>query len=70
MHRHQPRTAGARGDRRRQALQEAALVLTHAFGGPFVGPLTGRALALGYLSRNTQKDAPLSAGEATVLPIP
>jgi tRNA-modifying protein YgfZ len=37
-----------------------------------IAPLTidGRALALGYLSRNTQKDAPLSAGEATVLPIP
>jgi tRNA-modifying protein YgfZ len=36
-----------------------------------IAPLTidGRALALGYLSRNTQKDAPLSAGEATVLPI-
>ena len=37
-----------------------------------IAPLTidGRALALGYLSRNTQKDAPLSAGEATVLPVP
>ena len=37
-----------------------------------VAPLTidGRTLALGYLSRNTQKDAPLSVGEATVLLTP
>ncbi len=37
-----------------------------------IAPLTidGRTLALGYLSRNAQKDAPLSAGEAAVLPIP
>ena len=37
-----------------------------------IAPLTidGRTLALGYLSRNAQKDAPLSAGEATVLPVP
>jgi folate-binding protein YgfZ len=37
-----------------------------------IAPLTidGRALALGYLSRNAQKDAPLSAGDATVLPDP
>src|SRR3990170_1003671 len=36
-----------------------------------IAPLTidGRALALGYLSRNTQNDAPLSAGAATVLPV-
>ena len=37
-----------------------------------IAPLTidGRTLALGYLSRNAQKDAPLSTGEAAVLPIP
>ena len=37
-----------------------------------IAPLTidGRTLALGYLSRNAQKDAPLSAGEATILPVP
>ena len=37
-----------------------------------IAPLTidGRTLALGYLSRNAQKNAPLSAGEAAVLPIP
>jgi folate-binding Fe-S cluster repair protein YgfZ len=36
-----------------------------------IAPLTidGRTLALGYLSRNAQKDAPLSAGEATILPV-
>ena len=37
-----------------------------------IAPLTidGRTLALGYLSRNAQKDAPLYAGEATTLPVP
>jgi folate-binding protein YgfZ len=37
-----------------------------------IAPLTidDRTLALGYLSRNAQKDTPLSAGEATVLPVP
>ncbi len=30
-------------------------------------PLHGRTLALGYLSRNAKKDAPLHAGEATTL---
>ena len=37
-----------------------------------IAPLTidGRTLALGYLSRNTKEDALLSAGEATVLPVP
>ena len=37
-----------------------------------IAPLTidGRTLALGYLSRNAQKDTTLSAGEATVLPVP
>src|SRR5918997_422303 len=37
-----------------------------------IAPLTidERTLALGYLSRNVQKDTPLSAGEATVLPVP
>lgn len=32
-------------------------------------PVSGSTLALGYLSRNARKDAPLSAGEATVRPI-
>jgi tRNA-modifying protein YgfZ len=31
-------------------------------------PVSGSTLALGYLSRNARKDAPLSAGEATVRP--
>ena len=37
-----------------------------------IAPLTidDRTLALGYLSRNVQKDTPLSTGEATVLPVP
>jgi folate-binding Fe-S cluster repair protein YgfZ len=36
-----------------------------------IAPLTinSRTLALGYLSRNAKEDAPLSAGEATILPI-
>lgn len=33
-------------------------------------PLNGRYLALGYLSRNTQTDIPLSTGEATILLTP
>src|SRR5215211_4663363 len=33
-------------------------------------PINGRRLALGYLSRNARTDAPLSAGEATVLLAP
>ena len=37
-----------------------------------IAPLTidDRTLALGYLSRNAQKDTPLSTGEAAVLPVP
>jgi folate-binding protein YgfZ len=37
-----------------------------------IAPLTidDRTLALGYLSRNAQKGTPLSAGEATVHPVP
>jgi tRNA-modifying protein YgfZ len=33
-------------------------------------PVSGATLALGYLSRNARKDAPLSAGEASVLLAP
>ena len=33
-------------------------------------PVNGRHLALGYLSRNAKTDAPLSAGEATILLAP